>query len=125
MTASAQPLLRLKEFAHTCGGGITCHNAEGRTCLDIVAIFWFHVVLMTISLVKSVPQGDFAEISALANDWQAKFQTLVGQNRSIKFDIYPILKMPPEIRACLDQRGYRDLVLEKDQWQHFLIPNSN
>jgi hypothetical protein len=71
-----------------------------------------------------MPPGDFAEISVLTNDWQAKFQMLISQKRPIKYDFYPLPSMPQEIRSNLDQQGYADLVMESDQWQHFLVPVS-
>jgi len=80
---------------------------------------------MNIILVKAAPQGDFAEVSVLTEDWQNQFETLLNQNRPIKYDMYPMSGIPLEIRLRLAQKGYRDLVLEKDQWQHFLMPGSN
>lgn len=80
---------------------------------------------MNTSLVKAVPPGDFAEISVLMNGWQTKFESLVSENRPIKYDMYPMPGIPPELCRRLDQQGYTDLVLEKDQWQHFLVPPSS
>ena len=80
---------------------------------------------MNTSLVKTAPQGEFAEVSVLMNGWQNKFEALVSQKRPIKYDMYPLFGIPPEMRVRLAQQGYRDLVLEKDQWQHFLVPGSN
>jgi len=37
------------------------------------------VTAMNSSLVKSVPQGDFAEISALVKNWEVKLQELANQ----------------------------------------------
>lgn len=78
---------------------------------------------MNTSLVKSVPQGDFVEVSVLMKGWETKFQTLVSQKRPIKYDMYPMLNIPPEFTSRLRQQGYQDLVLESDRWQHFLVPN--
>jgi len=80
---------------------------------------------MNTSLVKSVPQGDFVEVSVLVQDWETKFQMLVSQKRPIKYDMYPMPNIPDEFKNRLTQQGYRDLILESDQWQHFLVPNSN
>ncbi len=80
---------------------------------------------MDTSLIKSVPQGDFVEVSVLMKDWEAKFQMLVSQKRPIKYDMYPMPGIPQEFENRLAQQGYRDLVLESDRWQHFLVPNSN
>jgi hypothetical protein len=80
---------------------------------------------MNRSLVKSVPEGDFTEVSVLMNDWQTKFQMLVSQKQPIKYDMYPLPNIPQEIQNDLDQQGYFDLIVESDQWQHFLVPNSN
>jgi len=78
---------------------------------------------MNTLIVKVMPQGDFADVSVLTNGWQTKFQVLVSQKRSIKYDFYPLPKMPQEIRTNLDQQGYSDFVLENDRWQHFFVPN--
>jgi hypothetical protein len=80
---------------------------------------------MNTSLVKSTPQGDFAEVSVLMRDWQMKFEALLSQNRPIKIDVYPIPNVLPSIYQRLDQHGYSDVVVENDRWQHFLVPDSN
>jgi len=80
---------------------------------------------MNTSLVKSVPQGDFVEVSVLMNGWETKFQTLVSQRRAIKYDMYPRPNIPEEFMDRLAQQGYHDLIVENDRWQHFLIPHSN
>jgi hypothetical protein len=80
---------------------------------------------MNRSLVKSVPQGKFTEVSVLTNGWQTKLQLLVSQKQPIMYDMYPLPNIPQEIQNNLDQQGYSDLILEFDQWQHFLVPNSN
>jgi hypothetical protein len=79
---------------------------------------------MNSSLVKLVPQGDFVEISALVKSWEFKLQALASQKKPIKFDVYPMSKVPSEIISILNQQGYQDLILENDRWQHFLVPNS-
>ena len=81
--------------------------------------------VMNKSFVKSVPQGDFAEISAVIRGWETQRQALVSQKLPIKYDIYPFEKIPPQILNSLKQQGYHALILENDRWQHFLIPNSN
>ncbi len=81
--------------------------------------------VMNSSLVKAAPQGDFAEISVLFAGWETRFQTLVSQRRPIKFDIYPNPDLLSKINNRLDQQGYTDLVLEKDRWLHFLVPDPN
>jgi hypothetical protein len=80
---------------------------------------------MNSSLVKSVPQGDFAEISALVKNWEMKLRTLASEKKPIKFDVYPMSKVPSEIDILLNQQGYRDIILENDRWQHFLVPSAN
>jgi hypothetical protein len=80
---------------------------------------------MNTSLVKSAPQGDFVEVSVLMKDWETKFQALVNEKRHIKYDMYPMPNIPLELMSRLHQQGYRDLVLENDRWQHFLVPKSN
>jgi len=80
---------------------------------------------MNSSLVKSVPQGDFAEISALVKNWEVKLQELANQKKPIKFDVYPMPQVPEKITNLLRQQGYQDLILENDRWQHFLVPDTN
>jgi hypothetical protein len=79
---------------------------------------------MKMSLVKSAPQGDFVEVSALHRGWETKFQLLVSQRRPIKYDMYPMPGIPPEFKNRLQAEGYQDLILESDRWQHFLLPDS-
>lgn len=78
---------------------------------------------MNTSLVKSVPPGDFAEVSVLRNGWLNEIELLVSQKRPIKFDMYPLPGIPLAVKNNLDRQGYNDLVLNFDQWQHFLVPN--
>jgi hypothetical protein len=80
---------------------------------------------MHTSLVKTAPPGDFAEVSVLMQGWEIKFQMLVGQKRPVKFDMYPRPNIPAEIHDRLTQHGYKDLILENDRWQHFLVPTAN
>ena len=79
---------------------------------------------MNSTLIKSVPHGDFAEVSPLVDNWEIKFQTLADQKNLIKFDMYPKQNIPPEIMSILTKKGYQDYILENDRWQHFLVPNS-
>ena len=80
---------------------------------------------METSLVKTTPQGNFAEVSVLFTDWETKFHTLVSQKRPIKLDIYPNPDILLQVKDRLKQQGYHDLILERDRWQHFLVPNQN
>ena len=80
---------------------------------------------MNISIVKSVPHGDFAEVSFLMPGWETKFQALVSQKKPIKYDMYPRANIPQEFANRLNQQGYQDLILDNDRWQHFLVPGSN
>jgi hypothetical protein len=80
---------------------------------------------MNTSLVKSVPTGDFSDISVLMRGWEDRFELLVSQNRPIKFDMYPRPGIPAEIATRLHQQGYCDLIPENDRWQHFLVPQPN
>jgi len=78
---------------------------------------------MNTSLVKSAPQGCFAEVSALKHGWQDQIELLISQKEPIAFDMYPQPGIPPSVISKLDQEGYSDLVLHHDQWQHFLVPS--
>jgi hypothetical protein len=80
---------------------------------------------MNSSLVKLVPEGDFVEISALMKSWHIEFTALVNRKQPIKFDMYPMSNIPSDIKIILNRQGYQDLILENDQWQHFLISNSS
>jgi len=80
---------------------------------------------MKTAFIKTVPQGNFVEISVLMNDWQARLQSLLAEKRSIKFDLFPQPQALEEFQKRLDQYGYRDLAIDNDRWQHFLMPESN
>jgi hypothetical protein len=103
---------------------VASFSFTGNPWLDTRAILWLILVAMNTSLVKTAPQGDFAEISVLMQGWEIKFQMLVSQKQPVKFDMYPRPNIPPEINERLNQQGYHDLVLENDRWQHFLVPDS-
>jgi hypothetical protein len=119
----AQVMCRAMQKQNTKSDSVSSHRAIfGWTLEHISALI---PSAMNISLVKTVPQGDFAEISALMQGWEIKFQTLVSQRRPIKYDMYPRPNIPPEIRDRLAQLGYKDLILENDRWQHFLVPSAN
>ncbi len=79
---------------------------------------------MNTLLVKSVPLGDFVEISVLTRGWETELHALVNQKLPIKFDIYPRSGIPLEIQSLLQQQGYSSQVPKNDRWQHFLVPNS-
>lgn len=80
---------------------------------------------MNTSLVKSIPQGNFEEVSVLMHDWQNKFEALLSEHRPIKIDVYPSPNALSSVSQRLDQHGYHDLVIENDRWQHFLLPDPN
>ena len=80
---------------------------------------------MNTSLVKSVPNGVFAEVSVLMSGWENVFEKLIRQKQPIRYDMYPLPGLPTQIRDHLVENGYQDLVLENDRWQHFLVPTSN
>jgi len=77
---------------------------------------------MTTSLVKSVPQGEFVEVSVLMKDWETRFQALVSQNRPIRYDMYPMPGILLELMNRLIRQGYQVLILENDRWQHLMVP---
>ena len=77
---------------------------------------------MNVSFVNSVPHGEFAEISVLTHGWQNRFQSLISERRPIKFDFYPLPHLPVDVCQSVTQRGYHDIVVQQDQWQHFFVP---
>lgn len=79
---------------------------------------------MNKSFVKLKPQGDFTDVSALNRGWETKVHILVSEKRAIQFDMYPLESLPQEFVSALSRQGYHDLILQNDQWQHFLVPDS-
>ena len=81
---------------------------------------------MNKTFIKSKPEGDFKEVSALLNDWEIELRNLAARKLPIQFDMYPRPNIPEKIQVFLSQHGYHDHILENDRWQHFLIsvPNS-
>jgi hypothetical protein len=77
---------------------------------------------MKVSMIRSVPHGQFAEVSVLSKDWQERFQSLINEQQPIKFDFYPMPDVPSEVRQSVMERGYKDFVWQKDRWQHFFVP---
>ena len=56
---------------------------------------------MNTSFVKSAPDGDFAEVTALIKGWEVQLHGLVNQKRAIWFDMYPMQGIPDEIKSTL------------------------
>lgn len=79
---------------------------------------------MNTALIKTVPSGDFEEVSIHMPDWQAHFMRLVQEKKRIKFGLYTMPIIPKDIRDELSRQTYRDLILEHDHWHHFLVPPS-
>lgn len=72
--------------------------------------------------MKSLRPEDFVEISEEMPDWEAIFLKLVQQAKHIKYQTYTMPEIPEYIEAELRRIGYRDIILEENHWQHFLIP---
>ena len=79
---------------------------------------------MNTALIKTVPPGDFEEVSIHTPDWCAHFLRLVQEGKRIRYGLYTMPNIPKDIQDELSRRSYRDLILEDDQWQHFLVPPS-
>jgi len=77
---------------------------------------------MNKSIVKIIPKGDFKEVSIESEDWHILFLNLVKKLQLIKYSIYSMPNIPDDIQAELNARGYCELILESDNWQHFLVP---
>lgn len=131
--ALAKPAMMPRQwggFERTFESGIAkwCHKSITRSAFTGWTFEPFYGLVSTVmnsSLVKAAPQGDFAEVSVLFTGWETKFQTLIRQRRPIKFDIYPRPDILSTVNDRLNQQGYKDLILEKDRWQHFLVPDPN
>jgi hypothetical protein len=79
---------------------------------------------MNTILIKSVPSGDFEEVSIHMPDWQAHFLKLVQQRKPVKYDVYTMPNLSKDIRDELSKQNYRHLILENDHDKHFLAPAS-
>jgi hypothetical protein len=77
---------------------------------------------MNTILAKSVPSVDFEEVSIHMPNWSARFLKLIQDEKPIKYDVYTMPTLPPEIEGELSKRSYRHLILDSDKAQHFLIP---
>ena len=80
---------------------------------------------MNLTLVKSIPEGDYSEVSALFIGWKTEMRLLAVRKLPIRFDMYPKTEIPEELQTILNQHGYHDYVLENDRWQHFLVSISD
>jgi len=79
---------------------------------------------MNTILVKSVPPGDFKEVSIHMPDWQARFLKLVQERKPVKHDVYTMPNLSKEIQGELSRQSYCHLILESDNDKHFLTPVS-
>ena len=80
---------------------------------------------MNTTIIKSVPTGDFEDISIHMSDWQARFLKLVQDGKPIKYDVYTMPNLSKEVQEELSKRDYRDLILDSDKDQHFLSPKTS
>jgi len=76
-------------------------------------------------IIKTVPAGDFEEISIHMPDWKTKFLSLALQGKHIKYYVHTMPTIPKDIFAELRGMRYFDLILEGECRQHFLIPRSD
>jgi hypothetical protein len=79
---------------------------------------------MNIILVKSVPSGDFEEVSIHMTDWHQRFVRLIQERKPIKYDVYTMPTLSKDIQDELSKQSYCHLILESDKDQHFLAPMS-
>ena len=79
---------------------------------------------MNTIIIKSVPPGDFEDISIDMPDWQARFLKLVQDEKPIKYIVYTMPNLSKEIQDELSKRGYRDLILDSYKDQHYLAPRT-
>ena len=82
----------------------------------------FYIVNMNKSEIKSVPPGNFEEISFYIDDWQAKFKLFATQKQHIKYDRFNMPDIPQEIQDELNNGRYVCHFLASDYDQQFLIP---
>jgi hypothetical protein len=79
---------------------------------------------MNTVIIKSVPQGDFEEISIYMPDWQSRFLKLVQEEKLIKYDVYTMPTLSKEVQEELSKRSYCHLILDSDKDKHFLVPRT-
>jgi len=79
---------------------------------------------MNTVITKSIPPGDFEEISIELPDWEAHLLKLVQEGKPIKYRRCNMPMIPRNIRAELSRRSYCNHILENDKEQHFLVPKS-
>ena len=79
---------------------------------------------MNTILIKSVPPGDFEEISIHMPDWQARFLKLIQERKPVKYDVYTMPTLSANVQDELSKQHYCHLILENDHDKHFLTPIS-
>ena len=79
---------------------------------------------MTTIIIKSVPPGDFKEISIHTPGWKARFLELVQQEQPIKYDAYTMPNLSTEVQDQLSKYAYSHLILDSDRDHHFLVPRT-
>jgi hypothetical protein len=81
--------------------------------------------LMNTVIVRTVPPGDFEEISVEMPDWKATFLNLVQQGKRIHYDVHSMPTIHQRYSGRTQQGNYFDFILEGDHDHHFLIAKSN
>ena len=80
---------------------------------------------MNAFISRTVPAGDFEEISIEMPEWKSTFLSLVEQGKRIKYNVHTMPTIAKDIRTELSKRSYCDFILDRDRDHHFLVPNSN
>jgi hypothetical protein len=80
---------------------------------------------MNLQIINTTPPGDFEEVSIHMQKWEDAFLNFVRQRKRIKYWLSTMPTIPENVQKELNEKRYRDLVLEQDKWQHFLVPLSN
>jgi len=79
---------------------------------------------MNTILTKSVPPGEFEEVSIEMPDWQARFIKLAQERNPIKYHVCTMPTLSKDIQDELIKQHYCHLILESDHDKHFLTPLS-
>jgi hypothetical protein len=77
---------------------------------------------MNTSIIQSIPDGAFEEVSIHNQEWEATFLRLIRGRKRIKYNLETMPVIPEPIEKELGKQSYRKAILESDNWQHFLFP---
>jgi len=73
-------------------------------------------------ILKEIPQGEFETVSIEQEACEDRFLQLVNERKPIRYSVFEMPVIPPNVEGEIEKGGYVLGRLESDQDECFLIP---